>query len=159
MRNILIIAAALFFFTAQSSAQSFEKVTFEELNTVLESETGPVVLNFWATWCRPCIAELPSFEALNSNLGGQEVRVLLVSLDFPEAVETKLKPFLNRKKLKSEVFLLDETDFDPIIREIAESWSGAIPATLFLNKRKNIRKFHEGELSSDELISLTKSTL
>lgn len=159
MKKLLFLMAIFFLSSTGIQAQSFEQIKFSELEEILDEEDGPIVLNFWATWCRPCIAELPYFEALNQNLGEEQVKVMLVSLDFPEVIETKLKPFLKRKNLKSEVYLLDETDFDPIIRQMDEGWSGAIPATLFINKRKNIRKFHEGELTSDELVKLTKSTL
>ena len=65
------------------------------------------VVNFWATWCAPCIKELPYFERINSDYSSKGVEILLVSLDFPRQYETKLKPYLKEKQLKSEVVCFD----------------------------------------------------
>lgn len=95
------------------------------------------IINFWATWCKPCVAELPYFEKLKED----GVKVTLVSLDMPKLVESKLIPFLKERKLKSEVVLLDDPDANNWIPKVDENWSGAIPATLILKKDK--QKFYE----------------
>ena len=99
------------------------------------------VINFWATWCAPCVKELPAFEKLNKEYASKNVSVLLVSLDFPKQIEKKLIPFIARKNLQSKVILLDDINEDVWIKAIDSSWSGAIPATIIYNK--DIRKFYE----------------
>ncbi|MFT4736457.1 MAG: thiol-disulfide isomerase/thioredoxin [Cyclobacteriaceae bacterium] len=110
------------------------------------SEAKLTIVNFWATWCGPCIKEIPHFEKLDRN---DEIKVLLVSLDFIEEKE-KLIRLVDKKKWKSEVLLLDETDYDSYMRKISDSWSGAIPATLFIDENGN-RYFHEKAFDEQSL--------
>ncbi len=107
------------------------------------------VVNFWATWCAPCVKELPYFEALSQTYGSDSIDVLLVSLDFPNKYETNLLPFIEKNKLKSAVIALDDTDQNRWIPAINENWSGAIPATLIYKGKK--RKFYEQSFTEAEL--------
>lgn len=119
-----------------------KRVNYEQLKPLLEKEDGKTyVVNFWATWCAPCVKELPYFEKLNSEYASKNVKVLLVSLDFPKQVKKKLIPFINTRNLQSEVLLLDDPNEDVWIQAIDSSWSGAIPATLIYNSDQ--RKFFE----------------
>ncbi|WP_299224925.1 TlpA disulfide reductase family protein [uncultured Psychroserpens sp.] len=107
------------------------------------------VVNFWATWCAPCIKELPYFEQLNKNYKNKNVEVLLVSLDFPSKYESKLKPYIREKGLKSKVVALDDVDSNSWIPKVNQNWTGAIPATLIFNKNK--RKFYERSFDYEQL--------
>mgnify|MGYP000483538111 CR=1 FL=1 len=113
------------------------------------------VINFWATWCAPCVKELPYFEKIIEDYKDKNVEVILVSLDFPKQVEKKLIPFINKKNLQSEVILLDDTNENVWINAIDESWSGAIPATLIYNKEN--RKFYEQSFDYEGLERELKS--
>lgn len=97
----------------------------------LEPSDTLYVVNFWATWCKPCVAELPALDSLNLKTKGSKIKVLLVCLDFRDELQTKVNPFLKRKNLNSECVLLDEADGNAYIDKISSNWSGAIPATLF----------------------------
>lgn len=99
------------------------------------------VVNFWATWCAPCVKELPYFEKLNSEYASKNVEVLLVSLDFPHLYESKLKPFIIEKSIASKVVALDDVDMNTWIPKVDENWSGSIPATI-IYKNDNY-KFYE----------------
>ncbi len=112
------------------------------------------VINFWATWCGPCVKELPYFEQLNAEYKDKGVEVILVSLDFPHAYESKLKPFITEKGLKSKVIVLNDAKENTWINKIDESWSGSIPATIIYNK--NERKFFERSFTFKELIKEVK---
>ncbi|MGY8938645.1 MAG: TlpA family protein disulfide reductase [Flavobacteriales bacterium] len=116
--------------------------SYEELKPLLEKKDDKTyVINFWATWCAPCVKELPAFEKLNEEYASKNVEVLLVSLDFPKQKEKKLIPFIVRKNLHSKVVMLDDINEDVWIKAIDSSWSGAIPATIIYNK--NSRNFYE----------------
>lgn len=129
------------------SAQEVKVVKYEHLEDMIESNSGKVqVLNFWATWCGPCIKELPYFEAVNNK---KNVEVILVSLDFVQD-ETKVKKFVERKNLQSQVILLDEKNYDSYMGKVDESWTGAIPATLFVTPSGK-RHFYEKPFTADEL--------
>lgn len=134
-------------------------VNFEGLEEYLEQyQDRTVVINFWATWCVPCVKELPYFEEVTKTYDGEEVVVVLVSLDFSKQVDTKLKPFLKKHDLQSEVVLLDDPDQNSWIDKVDPGWSGAIPITLI---RKGDRKaFYEKSFHSfEELNTLIQSFL
>ena len=109
---------------------------------MLERADGKTyVINFWATWCAPCVKELPAFEKIKEEYKEKNVEVILVSLDFPKHVDKRLIPFINKKKLQSKVVLLDDVNEDFWIKAIDSTWSGALPATLIYNSKK--RAFFE----------------
>jgi thiol-disulfide isomerase/thioredoxin len=115
------------------------------------------VVNFWATWCVPCVEELPHFEKLNAKYKDDKVKVILVSLDMPKMVENKLLPFIKENQLKSEVLYLRDPDANSWIPKVDSAWSGAIPATLIYNK--DTRRFFEQSFTYEELereVSLIK---
>jgi thiol-disulfide isomerase/thioredoxin len=107
------------------------------------------VVNFWATWCVPCVEELPHFEKINANYRENKVKVILVSLDMVKMIEGKLLPFIKNKQIKSEVLLLRDPDADSWIPKVDSTWSGAIPATVIYNAES--RKFYEKSFTYDEL--------
>ncbi|PWS29069.1 redoxin [Pedobacter yonginense] len=107
------------------------------------------VINFWATWCSPCVAELPGFEKLRLANVNRPVKVLLVSLDFKSKLQKAVIPFVQNQKLKAEVFLLNEPNQQEYTGRIDKKWSGAIPATLFVKAKK--RRFYEQDFTEAEL--------
>ena len=116
--------------------------SYKELKPLLEQKEDKVyVVNFWATWCAPCVKELPAFEKLKSVYAAKGVEVLLVSLDFQKQIYKRVIPFIAKKNLQSKVVLLDNGKDDSWFKSIDSSWSGAIPATLIYNKNK--RNFYE----------------
>jgi len=115
------------------------------------------VINFWATWCRPCVQELPYFDGLTKKFEGQKVKVMLVSLDFIRQLNSRLLPFVKDNKLVSDVYLLDEPDYNSWIGLVDQSWSGAIPATLIINNANGVRKFYEKEFTQEELEKTVQS--
>ncbi|CCH54388.1 redoxin domain-containing protein [Fibrisoma limi BUZ 3] len=134
--------------------QSVAVIKLAQLGPLLNKTDDTLrVVNFWATWCAPCVKELPQFEAVRQKYADRKLSVLLVNLDEPDALETKVKPFVKKRNLRSRVVLLDEPDQNAWIEKIAPEWSGALPMTLVVNRAKNIRKFigkavKEGELET-----------
>lgn len=112
------------------------------------------VVNFWATWCAPCVAELPYFEQLDSVYKDRKVKVILVSTDFKKDIDTRLVPFVERKKLHSEVNFLDELYDNEWIPKVDSLWQGNIPATKIYNAKTGKSVFIPRETSYRELDSL-----
>ncbi len=142
------------------TAQDIPFIKAAQIDAWKLADTDTVrVINFWATWCAPCVAELPSFEKLNKEYAGRKVEVILVSNDFKKQVETKVKPFVAKKKLKSRVVFMDESNPNNWIDRVSPDWSGAIPATLIIAKRKNQYLFFEKQLTYEELEAAVRSVL
>ena len=143
---------------AAKTVTSVKSYTYNELKPLLEKKDGKTyVINFWATWCAPCVKELPAFEKLNQEYADKNVEVILVSLDFPKQVEKRLLPFINKKNLQSKVILLDDVDEDVWIKDIDSTWSGALPATLIYNAKG--RKFYEQSFDYELLEAELKALL
>jgi len=94
------------------------------------------IVNFWATWCKPCVEELPYFEEAHEAYKNEKVKVLLVSMDFRKQLEKKLIPFISKNNLQSEVVVLSDPDANSWIDKVSPEWGGAIPATLIYKKNK-----------------------
>ena len=165
MRKLFFIASFLLLVSCKKEAkqESYEidtsnfvevadvsTVDYEGLKPKLNKEDNKIyVVNFWATWCLPCVKELPYFEKVNQLYKSDGLEVILVSLDFPNQKQKRLIPYINKKKLQSEVIHFDDVNEQFWIADISESWTGAIPATLIYNKEK--RKFYEQSFTYEEL--------
>ncbi len=126
------------------------KITDLEKRIKNNSDTTYIV-NFWATWCVPCVKELPAFDSIRDLYINKKVKMILVSMDFKEDLKTKLLPFLNTHHIKSEVVLLDEVNGNYFIPKVSSEWTGAIPATLIVNNKKQVNHFFEKKLKYDFL--------
>ncbi|MBT1706365.1 TlpA family protein disulfide reductase [Chryseosolibacter indicus] len=140
-----------------SFSQPTKVVKLDQLQALMEDRSHSIqVINFWATWCAPCVKELPLFERLN-NENNKELNVTLVSMDLDlDPKPDKVYKFIERKKIKSKVILLDENDPNSYIDKIDKQWSGALPATLIINTKTGHRKFIEKELHEGELEKLIR---
>ena len=128
-------------------------LTLSELEQrVAKGKDTTYVVNFWATWCGPCVEELPYFERLTSENAKKPFKVILMSLDFKSKLKTDVEPFVAKQKLKSEVYVVNELDQQKFIDRVDKSWSGALPATLILNNDKKVRAFYEKAFTYDELV-------
>jgi len=128
-------------------------IKLPELQQMMNEGQKVKVINFWATWCAPCVKEMPLLERLNRD--NKNVKVILVSLDFDlDHDQSKITNFVARKKLQSEVVILDESDPSSWIEKIDKTWSGALPATLIMNPANGKRKLVQGELKNDDLEKL-----
>jgi thiol-disulfide isomerase/thioredoxin len=152
----------LFLTTSLSGfAQNAEILSFEQLSErYMESDNDTLyILNFWATWCAPCVKELPFFEQSRIDFKDQPVSIILVSLDFKNQIESRLNPFIKSRGLKNKVVFLEAPAENIWIPKVSEQWSGAIPATLMVNPKKGCRYFYEKEFKNDELNNLIKTNL
>ena len=144
---LLLISSAAF-------SQSGKLVKLDGLQKLIQSEKEQIqVINFWATWCGPCLKELPLFEKLGAERKDIKIRLVSMDMDLDPDVE-KVQKFVLRKKLQSEVLILDEQNPDKWIDKIDKAWSGALPATIVLNNKNGKRRFVERELHEGDLEKL-----
>jgi thiol-disulfide isomerase/thioredoxin len=145
-------------------AQSTPRMmTFAELRQELvRTPQQLVVVNFWATWCRPCVAELPYFEQLRTAYADSGVRVVLVALDDPDLFSSTFAQFVQRKGLKSDVVLMRDTDLNTWVAQIAPAWDGVIPATMLVrngNLTPESLNLQTRSFTYDELVALVRPHL
>ncbi len=136
-----------------AKGKTVEAISFSELQSILDKSGDQlIVCNFWATWCKPCVAEMPYFDKLQDEFDDQNVKVLFVSLDRPKLRETKVTTFVRKKQVRSEVMLLDEKNLsqDEWITKVKKSWEGDIPATIFVKSNANINDFYAGAFDNYE---------
>lgn len=148
--KLAVIISLLFLFQINLSGQNQDiKVydRFDDFEELLTKKDGKIyVLNFWATWCAPCIKEMPFFEALAKKYEGENLEVIFVSLDFKNQLDSRLKPFVDKKNLQSPVVLLGDSRVNSWIDRVSPDWSGAIPATYVY--KNNSKAFYEQEFHS-----------
>ena len=111
-------------------------MTFEEFEPYIQfSNDTTYVINFWATWCKPCVAEFPYFEKLIREYESKPVKIYLVSMDFPKDIKRKLIPFVQERNLATHIISLADMDYNAWIDKVSTEWDGAIPFTLIYNKK------------------------
>jgi len=153
--SIVLLMILGFIATAPPSS-----VKADELNQRLKNGNDTIyIVNFWATWCAPCVAELPDFEKIDSIYRDRKVKVILVSTDFKKDIDSRLIPFIERKKLHSEVNFLNELYDNEWIPKIDSTWQGNIPATKIYSAKNDSQYFLPRETSFFELDSLTRILL
>lgn len=133
------------------SAQPVKKWKYAELDRYIKQSKTPLVINFWATFCKPCVEEIPYFQKAISRYKNKNVKLLLVSLDFPEYYPEKIKAYAEKNGFTAEIVWMDEIDPGQFCPKVNAGWSGVLPATLFINNKKNYRNFHSQQLSEEEL--------
>lgn len=135
---------------AIAPAQAIEKWKIGALEEYIKRSDKPLIINFWATFCKPCVEEIPYFQKLVKKYDKEGIKLLLVSLDMQEAYP-KIKDFAAKHKLIAPIVFLSETNADIFCPRVDESWSGAIPASLFVNNQTGYRKFFEEQIPENKL--------
>lgn len=155
MKKLLLIISML---TGAAAAHAqLAALTADKIMARASSKDTVYIINFWATWCAPCVQELPEFDELYKIFADKPVKILMVSLDFKDAYPYKLEGFVQRKKMKPEVVWLSDTNPNTFIPKIDENWQGSIPATLIIRPGGE-RKFIEGQTTAAQ-VSILASKL
>lgn len=142
----------LLFFVGFVANAQVKLLTLSQLeDRVAKGKDTTYVINFWATWCGPCVEELPNFEEVHKKSTNEPIKVLLVSMDFKSKLNSAVIPFVQKNKIRSEVYVINEPDQQAFIEKVDNKWSGAIPATLFVNTKLKARQFYEKEFTLQEL--------
>jgi thiol-disulfide isomerase/thioredoxin len=151
-RTLFLAVAALA--STPAAAQDAKLIHLSQLQEEIKADKGKIqVINFWATWCAPCLKELPLFEKLHADRPDVHIRLVSMDMDLDPNPE-KVRRFVVRKKLAAEVIILDERNPNKWIDQVDKRWSGALPATLIINNQSGKRVFVERELHAGELEKL-----
>ena len=151
MNKIVFTVAIVVMAFARVNAQAIPKWKLEDLKAAINETDKPTIYNFWATFCKPCVEEIPYFQQLVKKYDSAGVELVLVSLDLPDAYPGQIASFASKHKFTSPIKFLNETNADVFCPAVDSSWSGAIPASLFVNNKTGYRKFFEEQLSREKL--------
>lgn len=121
---------------------------FSEIEPIFKQNDGVIyVVNFWATWCRPCIQEMEHFDQLMAETSRKNLQVIMISLDKPEAIRTKMKDFVESRPLLIPTVAFTDNFYDGWIYKVDPAWQrSTIPVTLFYKNGK--RYFNKGQINS-----------
>lgn len=144
-----LLLTILLLFHLSIQAQEIREMNIDEVESYIQSRTEPAVINFWATWCAPCIEEMPWFNKMVGHR--KDVELIFISVDNEKAFPEKIREMINRKKIQATLIWLNETNADVFCPRIDKNWSGSIPATLMVNHKRNYRKFIEQQIAPPEL--------
>ena len=149
----IILTLTIYLFSStqlsfNADAEEFKIISFEEFETMINQESSNLrIYNFWATWCAPCIKEMPYFEKAQAE--NPIIELIFISMDDARKPD-RVTSFIEKRAVGAPVFLLDDVDYNSWIDKVSTDWSGAIPATLFI-QADGTRHFVEGELEEEEL--------
>ena len=149
MKTIFIIL--FLFFSAGINAQVIKAIKVTDLEKTIKESKTPLIVNFWATFCVPCIQEIPYFQELARQYQSKDVSLLFVSLDLKKAYPAEVNEMAKRLKLAFPVVWLNETNADYFCPKIDTSWTGGMPSSLFVNNATGYHKFYEEQLSREKL--------
>jgi thiol-disulfide isomerase/thioredoxin len=156
----LLLVCTLIMSAAAANCQHIPRWKIEEVVRSYSAMNDTVyVINFWATFCKPCNEEIPDFIRLAEKYKKQKVKLLLVSLDLPSYVPVRLPEFIKKNKYKTNHVWLNETDADRFCPMIDANWSGAIPATVIVNNKTGYRKFVEDQMSAVDFEAAIKTAI
>lgn len=155
-----MIITTLFLLSFTAISQPIPKLKMTDVVALFNQPNDTVyVVNFWATFCKPCVGEIPHFISITQKYAAQKVKLLLVSLDLKEDYPQKIRAFAQRFHFNTNIAWLNETNADIFCPMIDPKWSGAIPATIFVNNKKGYKKFYEDELNAVDFEKALKAAI
>jgi thiol-disulfide isomerase/thioredoxin len=142
---------------AASPIPLLKPADFQKLRT--ESQGKVLLINFWATWCAPCVAEFPEFVMIDKNYRSKGVRMVSISTDEKSDIEGAVIPFLKKQKAEFESFVSDADDPQELIDVVDKNWSGALPATFVFDKQGKLIFTKYGIIDREELLKTLENAL
>jgi len=147
----IIVLIGLLAFSMVGFGQSLKKMKIGEVDAYIKKSKHPVVVSFWATWCAPCVEEIPWLQEAVQNHKKDSVELVLISLDYANFYPKKVNEFIKEKKFEATFWWLDETNADLFCPVIDAKWDGSIPVTLFVNNKTGYRKFMNRQLTDRQV--------
>ncbi len=159
----LLLALALLGAAPLSAEPQLTPVTAEQLRARLEAiraESDDVILlNFWATWCRPCLDEIPVFMELERTYGERGFRFVAVSLDDAESMDSHVRPFMQKWFPEFVSLISVEYEMDDIVSVVDKGWNEVLPTSYVFGRDGALAERLQGKFSAAEFAALVEAQL
>jgi len=140
-------------------SQDIPSWKIKDVEQFIKKSDSVLVISFWATFCKPCVEEIPYLETISKKYKDQKVKLLLISLDLSAFYPNRIQSFALKNKYSSQIVWLNETNADYFCPRIDKSWSGAIPSTVIINNKTGYKKFIEEQLKPEQFEKELKKAL
>jgi thiol-disulfide isomerase/thioredoxin len=157
LKQILVVF--LFFALSSAKSQTIASWKVTKLQDYISKSDSVLVINFWATFCKPCIEELPYYQTIIEKYKDQKVKLLMVSMDLKDEFPGKIAAFAKEHNYSNQIVWLNETNADYFCPKIDKAWMGGIPSTLFINPKTGYRKFFEQQMKAEQFENELKKAL
>ena len=157
MKRIFLLV--FFAFLVMASFAQVKKIKITDLEEHIQKSDHPMLISFWATWCAPCVEEIPWLQEGVSKFADQKVELVLVSMDFPRDYPAKLEAFIKQRGFKATFYWLDETNADYFCPKVNARWQGGIPANLFVYNKTGYRRFFDRAMTDRQVVPEIKAMM
>ena len=130
---------------------AIQKIKITDLESYIAGSDHPLIINFWATFCVPCMKEIPYFQTTVAQYKDQRVELVLVSLDLPDYYPARIGEFAQKRGITARILWLNETNADYFCPKVDPRWTGGIPCSLFINKGTHYRRFFDRQLTEPQV--------
>jgi thiol-disulfide isomerase/thioredoxin len=158
--NRVLSFVVLFLAVNNLYSQMIPKLKIQDVvNYYSKNNDTTYIVNFWSTYCQPCIEEMPYLQSISKKYAAKKVKLVFVSLDVKSFYPKKLNAFLKKKKITATTIWLNETNADIFCPAVDEKWSGAIPATIIVHNKKGYKQFYEEQFTPQQFEEALKKAL
>jgi thiol-disulfide isomerase/thioredoxin len=130
---------------------AIQKIKITDLESYITKSDHPLIINFWATFCVPCVKEIPYFQSTVARYNDRQVELVLVSLDLPDYYPARISDCAEKRGFTSRIVWLNETDADYFCPKVDPRWTGGIPSSLFINNATHYRRFFDRQLTEPQV--------
>ncbi len=155
MKQFFIAILACLILVSIARSQDIKPINkTDDLKSIMDANKGKVILvNFWATWCKPCVKEFPDLVKLQNDYKDKGFVLVFISADMPEEIKSKVSPFLSQEKVDFPTYYIGSDKPEDIINYVDKDWQGAIPSTYIYDKEGNVKASILGTKSYEQFES------
>ena len=129
------------------------------LDEAWANDDSVLLVNFWATWCKPCLEEIPLFMELEKTYGPQGFKLIAVSLDELETLETTVTPFMQKWFPEFRSYISSEYDMDDVVSVVDNGWNEVLPTSYLFARDGSLDERLQGQFAAEEFSSKINALL